>query len=496
MNLPRGPGRLFSALCLCTVLVTTPSPGQETRTPSSSRSLESQRPEGGITLTVTAQPESFLRGDPFQTLVVLENHDREPTILEVDASLSGALFVDGTDGVAPEGEGPSEQTSDLTWPRLRLDPGQTGELRFRAVSRLDVSDEPLTLDVGVLDFGTGEPQRVVLSLEPVWPEGHGRTTWARFLSGFGISLGIGMLTALGWGALGWRRAGGGARGGCLVLGLLAAGFMVGLFLVMSVAEDVHRQTGMRESTCTVTELMLVSAPSTEIGSSTSSRRESEPRFGVMSAVLLETQQGVVPAVSGDGDTGSYEYGVRAWALDQVAPFDRGGTYPCWYDEDDPTSVLLDRSLRPWRYVMVLAVLGLALLPLALLPRLRARAGRNATPPSPPSDSASGATPPSPEPQPAGSGKPEPQAIGSGQDRFAITHPLVRSAAERALRERGQSEGILARQGQHLYFDVSRIPHEGERERARELLGRLLSDQADMEDPGDLLEVTRLIQRWM
>lgn len=71
----------------------------------------------------------------------------------------------------------------------------------------------------------------------------------------------------------------------------------------------------------------------------------------------------------------------------------------------------------------------------------------------------------------------------------ILHPMVRRAAERALRKGGPAAQAIVSDGERLYLSVAHIPDAAERERAYELLRRFGAGEEV-----DLVEALKLFRR--
>ena len=67
-------------------------------------------------------------------------------------------------------------------------------------------------------------------------------------------------------------------------------------------------------------------------------------------------------------------------------------------------------------------------------------------------------------------------------RVAITHPMIRRAAERALKQGGETAKYVCREGDTIYLTFDALPDPAQRQRAIEMLRKI--QDAD-EDAGDI-----------
>ncbi|KNC52539.1 uncharacterized protein AMSG_08106 [Thecamonas trahens ATCC 50062] len=74
-------------------------------------------------------------------------------------------------------------------------------------------------------------------------------------------------------------------------------------------------------------------------------------------LTLESGQCCIRTTAFDSVTGSYTRGSKTSFLNK---FDVGSRYPCWYDEDDPSTVILEKKF-PWAALIISILLGLWLL---------------------------------------------------------------------------------------------------------------------------------------
>ena len=185
---------------------------------------------------------------------------------------------------------------------------------------------------------------------------HALTTWTRFIVGLLIALVIGLVAGLPLARLAWTKMGSGVRGGFAVFAILGITTLFGLTLVLFGTRDYRLLKEYRETTCVVTDRLIV--PTAGRSPHRISSGESDQYYRLLLAVRLLLPEGGLSAVWGDGDQGSFTANRGNWAWEQIERYAAGGEYPCWYDPKDPHSLAMSREISWWPYLTALLALGL------------------------------------------------------------------------------------------------------------------------------------------
>jgi hypothetical protein len=78
-------------------------------------------------------------------------------------------------------------------------------------------------------------------------------------------------------------------------------------------------------------------------------------------------------------------------------------------------------------------------------------------------------------------------------RVAITHPMIRKAAERALQQGGEVTKYVHREGDTIYFSFDALPDPEQRRRALDML-RTVQDPDAEGEAMDVMEMMTLLRR--
>lgn len=316
-----------------------------------------------LDLVVSVLPSPPVRGRSLEITLDITNPRDEPFIFRVEGDLTAAMYVGGSDGVHRADDEPGWPKTAFAWSELSLDPYSTRRLLLDAVARGEDAGA-LAAGFGVIDLGTGQRVRTELSIEPEWPETSSRVTWTGFFVGLVVALAIGLVAGFPFARLIWVRAGGGARAGLGAAAILGVAVLLGLTLVLAAAGDYRLLSAYRQTTCVVTDRIIVPETTMSMGRSSAGTESFRPLL----AVQLSLADGSLPAIWGDGDGGSFTSGTLSWAQEQIDGYEPGGTYPCWYDPKDPHALAIRREILWWPYVLIVLVLVSLALPATMISR--------------------------------------------------------------------------------------------------------------------------------
>jgi len=85
------------------------------------------------------------------------------------------------------------------------------------------------------------------------------------------------------------------------------------------------------------------------------------------------------------------------------------------------------------------------------------------------------------------------ACGDDSTRVAVTHPLIRRAAERALEQGGEVARHICREGATIYFSFDALPDPAQRRRAVEILRQVQGADASGADV-DMTELMAFVRQ--
>ena len=177
---------------------------------------------------------------------------------------------------------------------------------------------------------------------------------------------------------------GALRAGSIAVALI--GLTTALAVSLAAASDWSLRGRYQETTCTVTDRLMVQRATDERVSGRWARA-----FSLIRGVEFATPAGTVAQVAGDSDAMPGEYHFDDDARQRFAALQPGQAYPCWYDPNRPREVTLQFSRSQLLYYALGGVLLLVSMPwfrrrpwtatgasdVARAPRRRAQSRRNA-----------------------------------------------------------------------------------------------------------------------
>lgn len=314
-------------------------------------------PFAGATLNVEPNPPIY--GRAVELMLVVPNRDVRPRQLLVTADLQGVLFVSGSDGAhVPGGDTIARSSSTIRWPVLVLPPRSRGTLRVRGVMRSELMQLTASFIVAGGSWRDREEFEAVAATIQVEPRSQERqvtpAAWARWIALMLSGPLVAGLLALPAVRFMWRRRRPkpprtrSPYGAGIFVTLLIAS-LLGSYVSIAAYHDVRLYAFFRKTTCRVTDRILHGQ------TVRSSAGTSPTMFRPVVALLVSTETGVVPAVSGDGDAGRTHLEDYADARAKALGYEPGRSYNCWYLPEDPSDVVLRRSID-WSTLLVLAPL--------------------------------------------------------------------------------------------------------------------------------------------
>jgi hypothetical protein len=323
------------------------------------------------TVEVVPNPPRF--GEPATVHVEVANPDPVARTVAVRADIGGAAML----RQVPQGASvarpripvrhPMGSPVTITWPQLVVPPNGRARVASDVILRYEYAADTLVLRATATDLADRTEAVGELQVTAVWPpiERPSRKALFATLVAGGI-----VLSALLWPSALWlwrfgsrpeRRDRGAIRG--VATALLVGGTVAGIVLVLLWYTDIEAIGNYREATCGITDRALIyeSRPIDDERkrgfAGTTYRYAYRPLFAVEVQAAGETRW----AISGDSDSIRYSY-IDEKAAAELARFEPGRSYPCWYAIDDRQEVLLER--RSWRTVMPNVVLSAVFLLLA------------------------------------------------------------------------------------------------------------------------------------